>query len=330
MKERRNDTLGDAPLSAVEAHALLLEALAEPVEEPRLARLLTALNERGVAASELEGFSNALLDLATPVDLGGAETIDVCGTGGDGRDTFNISTATAFVLAGAGYRVAKHGNYGVSSSCGSSNVLEALGVTFSTSSDALRRDLERSNVCFIHAPLFHPAMRRAAPVRKALGCRTVFNMLGPLVNPARPQAQLSGVYDRALLPLYREVLSRRGTRFTTLFGDEGYDEVTLTGNITISTPNGERSLSPDYFDLPLVRPQELRSGASVEESARILRDILSGEGTPAQEAVVIANAALAIVTVTGTESINNAVERAQESIRSGRARESLQKSVERP
>lgn len=330
MSQGSNTSLTERTLSAAEARALLLEAVREPIDEPRLADILVTLNSRGVTPHELEGFAEALLDLSTPVDLDGVETIDLCGTGGDGKSSFNISTTTAFILAGAGYKVAKHGNYGVSSPCGSSNVLEALGISFASTSDHLKRDLESNNICFIHAPLFHPAMKRVAPIRRSLGTRTIFNMLGPLVNPARPAVQVNGVYDATLLPLYRHILSRRGTRFATILSDDGYDELTLTGPVTVSTAHGEERLTPHDFDLPTIAQNDLLAADSVEGNARLLTRILRGEGTPAQEAVVVANAALAMMIAEQSNDLRQHVERAKESLYSKRALEALTRSVERP
>lgn len=318
MRAALEGVLSGKRLSSEEARVLMLTALDEETPQAQLAAFLTALRLRGVTADELSGFADALMELATPVDLSPHETVDLCGTGGDGRGSFNISTATAFVLAGAGYKVAKHGNNAVSSSCGSSNVLEALGVKLSGDAGELGRCLEASNVCFLHAPLFHPALKRAAPVRKELGFRTVFNILGPLVNPARPSFRMHGVYGRDVLRLYAAVLGRRGQKFAALVGTDGYDEVTLTAPVLVATGAGVRELSPKDFGLRPVAPEEIRAGATALESADIVRRILHGEGSRAQEDVVAANAGLAIHCLRGTP-LPESVELARESIRSGRA-----------
>ncbi len=328
MKKPIEKILDGETLTTHEAHHTMMRLLQEPLQPIHVSSFLTALRLRGVRAEELEGFADALLELAAPVELSGSEIIDVCGTGGDGKGTFNISTASAFVLAGAGYKVAKHGNYGVSSSCGSSNVVEALGIRFSADGSILRKALDRANICFLHAPLVHPALKNVQPIRKELGFRTVFNMLGPLVNPARPTTQMNGVYGASLLPLFRQVLSRRGTRFVTFHSEDGHDEITLSAAIQCVSASGETKLSARDFTSIHVTPEEIAAGATIEQSARILTDVLSGKGSPAQEAVVCANAALAMLTHEGKGTLAEYVDRSREAIRSGRAIEVLQRSVE--
>lgn len=328
MTELLEKLLDGGTLTTEEARLLMAGLLEEPVKGAHTAALVTTLRVRGVRASELEGFANALLQLASPVDLAGNEVIDVCGTGGDSKGTFNISTASSFVLAGAGYKVAKHGNYGVSSSCGSSNALEALGITFSTDRPRLLKALDEANICFLHAPLFHPALKRVQPIRKELGFRTVFNMLGPLVNPARPATQMNGVYSNSLLRLYQHVLSRRGIRFTAFHSQDGYDEITLSAPIMCVSNTGEREITAHDFNLPHVNHDEIKGGATIEESARLLRAILEGRGTAAQEAVVCANAALAMFTHDPKGTLPEYVARAQETIQSGKALEILKRSIE--
>ena len=253
----------------------------------------------------------------------------MCGTGGDSKGTFNISTATAFVLAAAGYKVAKHGNYAVSSSCGSSNVLEALGITLTANEDDLKKSLAVSNVCFLHAPLFHPAMKRIAPIRKELGFRTVFNMLGPLVNPARPSFQANGVYDRELLRLYGYLLPRQGKRFAALLTTDGYDEVTLTAPLLVVTERSSYELTPSDFGASVLQPGDLVGGKTIDESAVLLRSILEGKGTKPQEDVVSASAGLVTWTKEGTGTLSEHVTRAREIIRSGAGAKVLTRSIER-
>lgn len=327
MKRQLEEILDGKRLSTEEARLLMRAALDEGTPPAQLAALLTAFRARAVTADELDGFAQALLELAAPADLSPHEVIDLCGTGGDGRGSFNISTTAAFVLAGAGCKVAKHGNYAASSSCGSSNVLEALGVRFVTERDRLLKSLEESSVCFLHAPLFHPALKRAAPVRRELGFATVFNMLGPLVNPARPSFQMAGVFSRGLLRLYSAVLSRRSGSFAALISADGYDEVTLTAPVHLATRQGTRELLPEDFGLPPVQPEEIRAGKTVEESAEIVRAVLEGRGTRAQEDVVVANAGLALFCRSEGGSLKERVAEARESIRSGRAAAALQASV---
>jgi anthranilate phosphoribosyltransferase len=319
MKEHLDKALHGTKLSSDEARSLMLAALEEPINGAQVAALLTSLHIHGVSVDELEGFSDALLQLATPVRLGESDLIDVCGTGGDGKGTFNISTATAFVVAAAGYKVAKHGNYAVSSSCGSSNVLETLGIELTNDLERLRDNLSRSGVCFLHAPLFHPAMKRVAPIRKELGFRTVFNMLGPLVNPARPTFQVNGVYNREIQRLYTYLLRRQGKRFAVIHTTDGYDEVTLTAPVIVTTENGALELVPSDFGFAPIAPSELAAGKTVDESAEILRSILRGKGTPAQHAVVAASAGLVMWTKEGSGSLSEHVHRAHSIITSGEA-----------
>ncbi len=328
MRGRLDDIVSGKRLCSSEAKALMLDVLGEAGNGSQLAALLALLRLRGVTADELEGFCQAVLELSTPVDLGGEEVVDVCGTGGDGKGSFNISTTVAFVLAGSGCRVAKHGNYAVSSTCGSSNVLEELGVPLLASRDALLRSLERAGVCFLHAPLFHPALKRAAPVRRELGFRTVFNMLGPLVSPASPTFQMAGVYDREALRLYGHVLRSRGISFVAFVSSDGHDEVTLTAPLSVVSRDGEAELVPGDFGLPQAQPSALAAGANTAESAAIVRRILEGRGTKAQEDVVCAGAGLALRHLRGKLPLQDYVEAARESIASGRALRALELSTE--
>jgi anthranilate phosphoribosyltransferase len=327
MKEQLEKVLRGEKLSSQGARELMLDALQEPINVAQVAALLTALHIHGVSVDELEGFAAALLDLALPVALGSDDLIDVCGTGGDGKGTFNVSTATAFVLAAAGYKVAKHGNYAVSSSCGSSNVLEALGITLTNNQETLKKSLTDSGVCFIHAPLFHPAMKRVAGVRQDLGFRTVFNMLGPLVNPARPSFQVNGVYNRELQRSYGYLLSRQGKRFAAIHTTDGYDEVTLTAPVIVRTDRGCHELSPSDFGFSTIHPSELSAGKTVEESAQIVRAILNGKGTPAQHNVVSASAGLTMWRKEDAGTLAEHVQRARSIITSGDAAKILERSA---
>jgi anthranilate phosphoribosyltransferase len=328
MKDQLEAVILGRKLSSQAARALMLAALEEPVNASAASSLLTALRIHGVSVDELDGFCQALLELATPIDLSTEDILDVCGTGGDGKGTFNISTATAFILAAAGYKVAKHGNYAVSSSCGSSNVLEALGLSFTADQETLKRRLAKTNVCFLHAPLFHPAMKRVAPIRKELGFRTVFNMLGPLVNPARPTFQVNGVYDRELLRLYGYLLPRQGKRFAALLSTDGYDEVTLTAPLLVATERGSYELAPSDFGASVLQPGDILGGTTIAESATILRTILQGKGTQPQEDVVSASAGLVMWTKEGSGTLAEHVTRAREVIRSGAGATILTRSIE--
>ena len=328
MKTNLEELLEGRQLPVECARALMHDALSEPVNAPRVAAILTALRVRGVTVDELEGFAQALMDIATPLALEADEILDVCGTGGDSKGTFNISTATAFTLAAAGYKVAKHGNYAVSSSCGSSNVLEALGIRLVADQSILRKRLATANVCFLHAPLFHPAMKRVAPIRKELGFRTVFNMLGPLVNPARPTVQVNGVYDRELLRLYGYLLKRQGKRFAALCTADGHDEVTLTAPVLVVTHQGEFELTPADFGLEPCSPEQIKAGKTTEQSALLLKEILQGRGTHPQESVVAASAGLVMWIRDGNGLLSDHVRRAREVLKSGEAANVLARSVE--
>lgn len=307
-------------LSVEEARDLLHRLVREDVSSANIAALLTALRCRGLTVELLEGFSQGLLDLAVPVDLGGADFLDLCGTGGDGKRTFNISTTVAFVVAAARYKVAKHGNNAVSSSCGSSNVLQALGVPLHGDVDKLRRGFERNGICFLHAPLFHPALKRVAPARQELGFRTVFNALGPLVNPARPRFQLAGVYSLELQRLYSYLLQRRGDRFAVVHTLDGHDEVSLTAPTRVRSSRGEIDLTPDSFGFRHVSAEELNAPAEIARCAKLVIDILEAKGTPAQEAAVVANAALVMRSYDESGELPEYVERARTAIHSGAAR----------
>lgn len=319
MKQTLNHLLDNHALTSAESRELLHAIVEGRANPAQIAALATVFRMRPLDVAELAGFRDALLELCVKIDLGPEPCIDVCGTGGDGKDTFNISTLTALVLAGAGFRVAKHGNYGVSSTSGSSNVLEHLGVRFTNDEDTLRRSLDRAGVCFLHAPLFHPALKAVQPIRRELEVRTFFNILGPLVNPARPSRKLIGVASLELLRLYAYLLERSHERFTVVHALDGYDEVSLTGECKLQGAQGERYLAPADFGLPTVRPEEIVSGGSVEEAARRFVAVLEGRGTDAQNAVVIANAALGISVMNPSERLADSVTRARESLESGAA-----------
>ncbi|AYA36761.1 anthranilate phosphoribosyltransferase [Hymenobacter oligotrophus] len=311
-------------LSRIEAHELMLRLGQGEVNDAEAAALLTVFRMRPITVPELAGFRDALLELCRDPELGTHEVLDIVGTGGDGKETLNISTLASFVVAGAGYKVVKHGNFGVSSSVGASNILAYFGYDFDSPTHRLRHQLEAANICFLHAPAFHPAMRRIAPVRRDLGVRTFFNMLGPLINPARPTAQLLGVYSLELLRLYQYLLQESGTRYAVVHALDGYDELSLTGDAKIATSDeGERLLTAAELGLPVCRTEDLVGGRSVEGSARIFRDVLDGKGTRPQCDVVAANAALGITCINPNISLPDALEAAYESLDSGRARQAF-------
>ncbi len=282
-------------LSAIEAEEILKDITTGKYTNEQIASFLTVFNMRPIAVDELKGFRKALLDLAIPVDLSAYETIDMCGTGGDGKNTFNISTLASFIVAGAGYKVAKHGNYGVSSVSGSSNVLEALGYEFTNDEKVLQQQIEDANITFLHAPKFHPAMATVAPVRRALKMKTFFNMLGPIVNPARPTHQMTGVFSLELARLYHYLFQEeQGKRFAIIYGLDGYDEISLTDEFVMRDNQGEHLLNPEKLGLPKIKQEEIFGGNTVDEAVEIFKRILKGKGTEAQNNVVCANAAVAI------------------------------------
>jgi anthranilate phosphoribosyltransferase len=323
MKQLVSDVLDGRKLPAHEAARLMRGIVEGECSSFEVAGLLTVLRLRGVTLDELEGFRAALLEISRTVDLGASDLIDVCGTGGDRKGSFNISTTTAFVLAGAGYRVAKHGNYASSSTCGSSNVLEALGVMLHSEEDQLRSNLEVAGVCFLHAPLFHPALKVVAEVRRALGVRTVFNMLGPLLNPAQPFSQLCGVYGLEPLRLFGYLLQRLGKKFVVVHSLDGHDEISLTAPARILSHRGDFEFNPEDFGMDRVSPEELHMVGDAREAAALIDRILAGRGTRAQGEVVIANAALAIWCHDDNRDLATCVAEARESLNSGAAGEAL-------
>lgn len=282
---------------------------------------------RNITIEELRGFREALLELAIKVDLSDYNPMDVCGTGGDGKNTFNVSTLTSLIVAGAGIPVAKHGNYGVSSISGSSNVLEAMGVVFQTDEDKLKQQLDTANICFMHAPLFHPAMKFVAPVRRELGVKTFFNMLGPLVNPARPKIQMTGVFNMELARMYHYLFQEENMQYAIVYGLDGYDEITLTSDTKILTGEEEYITNAAAFGFESVSQQEIHGGDTVEESAAIFKNILDGNGSQAQNSVVLANAATAIQTYHPNLDITTALEKASSSLFDGKAKQSLTKLI---
>jgi len=319
MKNLLNRLYDHDVLSRQEARQALLDIASGACNEVQLAAFATIFNMRSISLSELQGFRDALLELCVPLDLQGAETIDVVGTGGDGKNTFNISTASCVVLAGAGYKVSKHGSYGVSSAVGSSDVLIQLGYQFTNDQDTLRRQLESSNMCFLHAPLFHPALKVAAPVRKQLGTKTFFNMLGPLVNPVQPRFQLFGTFSMELLRMYQYIMQQSGRRFTIVHALDGYDEVSLTGDFKMVSNDSERILAPGDIGTGIIAPEALFGGDTAAEAAGIFLGILQNNCSAAQKEVVAVNAGLAIHTMKPEQSIPDCIAEAMESIESGKA-----------
>lgn len=295
--------------------------------ESEISSFITVYLMRTITIDELQGFKDALLELALPLDVSNHNVMDIVGTGGDGKNTFNISTLSCFIVAGTGNKVAKHGNYGASSISGSSNVMEQLGYRFKTDGNILNRELEKYNICFLHAPLFHPALKAVGGIRKNLGVRTFFNMLGPMVNPASPSYQLVGVYNLEMARIYNYMLQQGKTAFTIIHSLDGYDEISLTGDTKVITNNGEQIMSAEVLGKRMVLPSDIYGGNSTEEAAAIFLKIIKGDGTWAQNAVVIANAAMALHCTGNYHGYEACYQLAVQSLESGEAYKCLQSLI---
>jgi anthranilate phosphoribosyltransferase len=327
MKAILTELIEHRSLSKETARRVLVELASGKFNQSQMSAFMTVYMMRAITIEELQGFRDAMLELCIPVKFD-APVIDVCGTGGDGKNTFNISTLSSFVVAGAGQPVAKHGNYGVSSVSGSSNVLEYFGYKFSNDRAALERSLENANIFFMHAPLFHPAMKNVAPIRKELGVKTFFNMLGPMVNPAFPPRQLVGVFSLELARQYGYLYQQTSKDFVILHDLNGYDEISLTGPFKVFTNTGERIIEPSSLGLTEIKPDDIRGGDTVEESAKIFISILEGNGTTSQNAVVIANAGMALYCGDQKTGLSAAIANAKESLESGRAFKTFKRLLE--
>jgi anthranilate phosphoribosyltransferase len=306
-------------LSRTQAKTSLLEVGKGMHSEAEFASFLTVYKMRPVTSEELGGFRDAMDELSLKTNLSEYNAIDVVGTGGDGKNTFNISTLACFIIAGAGVNVTKHGNYAVSSTSGSSNILELLGYKFSNDPEKLKTDLERGNFCFLHAPLFHPAMKHIAPVRRALKVQTFFNILGPMINPASPKFQVLGVNNNEVFNHYKNIYNSLDINYTIVNSIDGYDEVSLTDDTRFASNKGEGLYSPADFGFEKIKPEKIFGGNSIEEAAQMFMNILSGKGTKDQNNVVIANAALALNLVFQDKNLTGCVEMATESLNSGKA-----------
>ncbi|MDP2528000.1 MAG: anthranilate phosphoribosyltransferase [Maribacter dokdonensis] len=327
MKETLNKLINHEILSKEDAKRILVNIAKGDYNTSQIAAFLTVYMMRSITIEELEGFRDALLDLCLAVDLSAYNPIDLCGTGGDGKDTFNISTLASFVTAGAGVKVTKHGNYGVSSKCGSSNVMEFLGIKFSNNADFLEKCIDEAGICVLHAPLFHPAMKNVAPIRKDLAVKTFFNMLGPMVNPAFPKNQMVGVFNLELARMYGYLYQKTDKNFTVLHALDGYDEISLTGNTKTISNHTETMLKPSDFGVPEIKQTDIVGGDGIESSAQIFMNVLQGKGTEAQNNVVCANAGIAIATVNNLTPIQG-FEKAKESLLSGKGLNALKKIQE--
>jgi len=314
MKSILNHLFENKTFTREQSREILTNIAKGQYNNSQMAAFMTAYCMRSITVDELEGFRDAMLDLCLEANLGTNDVIDLCGTGGDGKDTFNISTLASFVVAGAGYKVAKHGNYGVSSGCGSSNVIEFLGYQFTNDVDQLKRNIDKANICFLHAPLFHPAMKTVAPIRRELGVKTFFNMLGPMVNPAKPKNQLVGVFNLELARVYAYLYQKSDIKYTILNALDGYDEVSLTGDFKTFSAEGEKINTIESLGFEKLRPEEIAGGSTVKDSADIFMSVLSGKATEAQTNVVLCNAALAIKTMNPEKAFGDCFYEAEESL----------------
>ncbi len=301
MKKILEKLYNQEKLNIQEAENILTKIANGEFNDYQIVSFLTVFLMRDISVEELSGFRNALINLCVKIDLSDFNTIDLCGTGGDNKNTFNISTLSSFIVAGTGNKVAKHGNYGVSSISGSSNMLEYFGYKFTNNNSELKKQIETSNICFLHAPLFHPALKSVGHVRKSLGVRTFFNILGPVLNPSNPQNQLTGVYSLEIAELYGKLFSTLDKNYTIVHTLSGYDEISLTDSFKIITKNENKIVSPEYLNMKTYMEKDIVGGKTVKESAKIFLNILEGNGTEAQNNVVLTNAAIAVQTISNKE-----------------------------
>ena len=318
MKKILNRLTQYETLTEKESRDIIIDISEGKLNTSEISSFLTIFMIRNITIEELNGFRKALIELSLKIDLNEFDPIDLCGTGGDEKDTFNISTLASFVTAGSGVKVAKHGNYGVSSSCGSSNVLEYLDLKFNNDSDKIRKAVDKANICFLHAPLFHPAMKNVAPVRKELGLKTFFNMLGPMVNPSMPKKQVVGVYNLELARIYNYLYQTTDINYNIIHSIDGYDEISLTKGTKVYSRESEFILESKDFSLKDIDSKNIRGGKDIESSSKIFMDVLNGEASNDQENVVCANASLAIA-ISKDISIIEAFDKAKESIKTKNA-----------
>jgi len=327
MKKILNDLYQHKKLSKSMAKKILLEIAASQYNEAHLASFMTVFMMRPITVDELSGFREALLELAIKVDLSEYNTIDIVGTGGDGKDTFNISTLTSFIVAGTGQKVAKHGNYSVSSKSGSSDMLQSFGYEFTNDESILRSHLEKANICFLHAPKFHPAMKAVGPTRKALALKTFFNMLGPLVNPSSPQNLLLGTFNLEIARLYHYILQDEKSNYGIIHALDGYDEISLTSEFKVFTKSGEELIYPEDIGQKRILQTDIYGGDSVTTAAKIFKNIIEGKGTKAQNNVVLTNAAFALKIIDANRTFDEAFSLAKDSLFGKKAAQCLQQLI---
>lgn len=319
MKEILQYLFNHYTLSKSQAKAIMIEIAQNKFNATEVTAFISIFLMRNITLQELEGFREALLQMAVPVALDSNDAIDIVGTGGDGKNTINISTLASFVVAGAGQKVTKHGNYGASTVTGASNLLEELGYQFKNNSEELNEDLQKANICFLHAPYFHPALKSVVALRKSLGLRTFFNLLGPLVNPAKPQYSMIGVYNLEIARIYQYLLQKDEKDFILVHGMDGYDEISLTQDSKIITKSGEKIYSPEELGFSTITPESIEAGYSTRETAKIFMAILQGKGTEQQNSVVLANAAIALYHTNKFGTYEDCLLMAKESLLSGKA-----------
>ena len=322
-----NKLINQEILTELESAKLLENITNGTYNDSQIVLVLTALQMRSVTEQELVGFQKALLNRSIKISLKVDNCIDVCGTGGDEKNTFNISTITAFVLATGGYKVVKHGNYGVSSFCGSSTILEKMGYIFTSNEQDLQNQLDCTNICFLHAPLFHPCLKRVGSIRKDLGIRTFFNFLGPLVNPIQPNLQLVGVFNLKIARLYKAILSKQRTNFTIVHTIDGYDEVSLTAPLKIYSKHSENVYYPEDLSTVKVKEKDLFGGNSIDEAQIIFNKIVSGKGNEIQNEVIINNAALGIMCFKPSLKLKDAQFEAKQILLSGKVIETVNQVI---
>ncbi|MCG8881773.1 anthranilate phosphoribosyltransferase [Tenacibaculum finnmarkense] len=327
MKQLLNDLYQHKKLTKQQAKQVLIDIASGKFNEAHLASFMTVFMMRPITVDELAGFRNALIELAIKVDFSDYNTIDIVGTGGDGKDTFNISTMTSFVVAGTGQKVAKHGNYSVSSKSGSSDMLESFGYKFTNDEATLKSHLEKANICFLHAPKFHPAMKAVSATRKELALKTFFNILGPLVNPSSPKNQLLGTFNLEVARLYNYILQEENTNYGIVHALDGYDEISLTSGFKLFTKNGEKLINPEDLGQKRLQQSDVFGGQSVADAAKIFKNIIEGNGTEAQNSVVLTNAAFALKIVDENKSFEEAYSQAKDSLLGLKAKACLKKII---
>lgn len=327
MKKILNLLFEHRTLTRDESKDVLLKIGKGVYNEHELSAFMTVYLMRSITMPELLGFRDALLEISVPINLEDRKAIDIVGTGGDGKNTFNISTLSCFIVAGAGQVVAKHGSYGASSVSGASNLMEHIGYKFKNDEGSLKKELDLTNMCFLHAPIFHPALKVVAPIRKNLKVRTFFNMLGPMVNPANPEYNMVGVYSLEMARIYSYLLQTQHKEFMIINSLDGYDEVSLTSDTKVITADGERIMSPIQLANCQVSAADIYGGDSVEEAASIFLDILDNKGSKEQNAVVLANASLALQLTGKYNNYADAFAAADESLKTGKAMGVLKKLI---